>query len=192
MKLNYGSLKLKVNTDVTEIQVGENVIEVKKYVPVQEKIELIEKALAEARNGKVVNDIKLDMLFHMYMVMAYTNIIFTDKQREDMGRLFDCLSSSGVLDKIIEAIGDDEYEYMYNSMTQLRDDTVDVDLSFGSLMDKMLVAPPDDLDETLKTMQDFDLDKFAQVVNFANAANGGRDIETNQAIAPIDAAKLSE
>jgi hypothetical protein len=43
------------------------------------------------------------------MIYAYTNINFTDKQKEDVTKLYDLLASSGLMDQIIEVIPDEEY-----------------------------------------------------------------------------------
>jgi hypothetical protein len=43
------------------------------------------------------------------VVFAYTNLNFTDKQKEDLPKLYDMLKSSGLLDKIISTIPEVEY-----------------------------------------------------------------------------------
>ena len=50
------------------------------------------------------NPMKYDMIFYIEVVDAYTNITFTEKQKEDMPKLYDQLKYSGVLDSIIDKI----------------------------------------------------------------------------------------
>jgi hypothetical protein len=46
------------------------------------------------------------------MVCAYTNISFTEKQKEDVCKLYDVIVSSGLYDVIFEAIPEDEYDWI--------------------------------------------------------------------------------
>jgi hypothetical protein len=50
------------------------------------------------------------------MVDAYTNISFTEKQKEDVCKLFDSITSSGLLAVIRDAIPEEEYGYLYHDI----------------------------------------------------------------------------
>jgi hypothetical protein len=55
------------------------------------------------------NPVKAEVLRDLEVVFAYTNITFTDKQKEDIPKLYDLLASTGILKQIIEAIPEEEY-----------------------------------------------------------------------------------
>lgn len=42
----------------------------------------------------------------------YTNITFTEKQKENPVKIYDLLSSNGILDSVIHCIPEKEYEYI--------------------------------------------------------------------------------
>ena len=53
--------------------------------------------------------------------MAYTNITFTDKQKEDIAKLYDILDSNGIINQIVSAIPEDEYHFLIDGIN----DTID-------------------------------------------------------------------
>jgi hypothetical protein len=55
------------------------------------------------------NPVKASVYRDLEVVFAYTNITFTDKQKEDLPKLYDMLKSSGVLGEIIATIPEAEY-----------------------------------------------------------------------------------
>jgi hypothetical protein len=50
------------------------------------------------------------------MVDAYTNISFTEKQKEDVCKLFDSITSSGLFTAVKDAIPLEEYDNLYYDM----------------------------------------------------------------------------
>ena len=110
-KVPFTKLKLKVNEDSIPLQIGDETIAVKQYLPIQEKLELIGKVVMQAheQDANYSNPVKAGAYRDLEVVFAYTNINFTDKQKEDLPKLYDMLASTGVLRQIIEAIPEREY-----------------------------------------------------------------------------------
>lgn len=110
-KVPFTKLKCKINEDSIPVQIGEETIAVKQYLPVQEKLELIGNVVMAAHEQDVnySNPVKAEVYRDLEVVFAYTNITFTDKQKEDLPKLYDQLASTGVLEAIIKAIPEKEY-----------------------------------------------------------------------------------
>ena len=114
-KASFSKLQLKVDTSVKTILYKGEEIEVRQYLPIQEKIDLVTNVI----NTSVVdgvsyyNPISLSMFEYLYTIFAYTNINFTDKQKEDLAGLYDKLISSELSDKIFDAIPADELEIIH-------------------------------------------------------------------------------
>ena len=53
--------------------------------------------------------------------MAYKNITFTDKQKEDIAKLFDLMEENGLLDIIISAIPEEEYNFVIDGINKTVD-----------------------------------------------------------------------
>ena len=110
-KVAFSKLKCKINEDSIPLQIGEETIAIKQYLPIQEKLELIGNVVMAAHEAdyNFSNPVKTNVYRDLEVVFAYTNISFTDKQKEDLPKLYDLLASTGVLKQIIEAIPEQEY-----------------------------------------------------------------------------------
>ena len=83
MKVSFTNMKLKVDSSVKTFQFGGQTIEVLQYLPAQDKYDLIMVALQNATEEGNYNEFKLNTYFELYLVYMYTNISFTEKQREN-------------------------------------------------------------------------------------------------------------
>ena len=109
-KVSLTKLGLKVNQDIQIIDFNEQDIEVKQYLPVNEKLMLISNVLNLSHdNNNFANPVKISIFTTLEIMYAYTNINFTDKQKEDPTKLYDMLISTGLAKKVINAIPEEEY-----------------------------------------------------------------------------------
>lgn len=109
-KPTFAKMNLKINTSVNTVMIGEQEIEIKQYLPIDAKLELISRVLSSAADdNNFANPIKLDVFTNLELVFTYTNIQFTDKQKEDLVKLYDILESNGIFNIIIENIPEGEY-----------------------------------------------------------------------------------
>lgn len=118
-KIAFSKLGIKkVNDKVENITFNDIEIEVKQYLPIQDKLTIIGNAINNAAdNNRFANPIKIDMYLALEIVFAYTDINFTDKQKEDATKLYDLFVSSGLLDEIYAAIPKSELDMLhYNAV----------------------------------------------------------------------------
>jgi hypothetical protein len=109
-KVSLTKLGLKVNQDIKNIDFNEQDIEIKQYLPVNEKLMLISNVLNLSHdNNNFANPVKISIFTTLEIMYAYTNINFTDKQKEDPTKLYDMLISTGLAKKVINAIPEEEY-----------------------------------------------------------------------------------
>ena len=110
-KVPFTKLKCKINTNEIPVQIGEETIAVKQYLPIQEKLELISKVIMQAheQDENYSNPVKAGVYRDLEVIFAYTNITFTDKQKEDLPKLYDMLYSSGIIDEVLKNIPENEY-----------------------------------------------------------------------------------
>ena len=110
-KIGFTKLGLKLNNEIQTIEFNEQTIEVKQYLPVEEKLELITKVLELSHDSNnFSNPIKVQVYTALEMIDKYTNISFTEKQKENPTKLYDLLNGNGLLEKIIEVIPQIEYD----------------------------------------------------------------------------------
>jgi len=177
-KVTYASLKLKINEDVEKIVYNGNEIEVLKYLPIEDKYSLISITLQKSlENELTYNSVLLDMYFHLHLVYLYTNITFTDKQREDESKLYDNLKSNGLMDEVIHSIPESEYNMLYQYLEEEAKKQMKIKRSFVGTVNSILNNLPIQMEHAAEIMNEFDVSKIQEVVNFAKAVNGGRDIQ---------------
>lgn len=125
-KIAFGKLDLRKNQEVVELQVDDDVVvEVKQYLPINDKLELVSSIVNTAvEEGNIVNYGRLDVLFVINIVKAYTNISFTEKQLEDVAKLYDLLVSSGFYETVKNIIPKSEMEYIYNLIYKTASDII--------------------------------------------------------------------
>ena len=109
-KVSLTKLGLKVNQDIKTVEFNEQIIEVKQYLPVNDKLELISNVINSAHDeNNFANPVKVSVFTTLEIMYAYTNINFTEKQKEDPTKLYDMLISSGLIAEVINAIPEAEY-----------------------------------------------------------------------------------
>lgn len=109
-KVSFSKLNLKVNQDIKTIIFNNQNIEVKQYLPINEKLELISNVInASHDDNNFANPVKVSVFTTLEIMYAYTNINFTDKQKEDPTKLYDMLVSSGLIAAVVNTIPEAEY-----------------------------------------------------------------------------------
>lgn len=96
-KLAFTKLGLKRDDAMTALNYGEQTIEVKKYLPVEKKLELIAYVLNNSTDDIVnnfANPMKIEVYTILGLIKYYTNINFTEKQEEDPQKLYDLIKSN--------------------------------------------------------------------------------------------------
>lgn len=170
-KVTFSSLKLKVKDDIKTIKIGEKEIEVKQYLPAKEKNELLEISLQRAVQGTVFNSFLADVYFHTYLIMEYTNITFTDTQREDLLKLYDILETNDIINTVVAAIPEDEYKYLMNEFEAMCNKFAKYLVSAKCIADDILQYAPKQQAEMTEELKNFDLNKLQNVLGIAEGMN---------------------
>lgn len=176
-KITYASLKLKTNTDVKTVDFNDSKIEVLQYLPIADKYDLVSIVLQESKEDALYSPVRIDMLFHLFLVFSYTNITFTEKQKEDLPKLYDTLLSCGLLDKIIEVIPQEEYDMLMDYIDEYINQDMNYNTTAAAMVQNLLAAIPENMDKITNVMNKFDPNKFVEMMNFVKQANAGRNIE---------------
>lgn len=101
------------------VEINGQSIEVKQYLPINDKLDLIANVLNQsADDNNFANPIKLDVFTSLEIVFAYTNISFTEKQKEDLVKLYDLLESNGIFNVIIAEIPKAEYTSIVDGVVE--------------------------------------------------------------------------
>lgn len=123
-KVPFSKLNLKINDakSIISWQIGENNIsfEVKQYLPVKDKIELISNIVNNSmdENG-YYNPVRLKIYTVLETLYMYTNLNFTDKMKEDPFKTYDLIISTGLWNSILAVLPKSEWEEINNQSQQV-------------------------------------------------------------------------
>ena len=109
-RVPFTKLGLKKKEEIKNITINDQVIEVKQYLPISDKINIITSVIENsADDNNFANPVKVEVFANLEIMYAYTNISFTDKQKGDPTKLYDLLEENGVIAEVIAAIPENEY-----------------------------------------------------------------------------------
>ena len=168
-KVSFASLKLKTKDEVKKIQIGEKEIEVKQYLPAEDKNSILEATISSADGGTVLNTFALEVFFHMYLIFEYTNLSFTDNQKSDLFKLYDILESNGIINEVVGAIPEHEYTALCNDLHAMVKLYNKYRNSARALVEQLSMFAPDTAANISDKIKDFDIEKMQQVLALANA-----------------------
>lgn len=119
-KASFTKLGLTKNQEVKILNWNDQDIEIKQYLSVKDKMELVSNVLNYSHDGEsnFANPIRLDVYTTLEILYFYTNINFTDKQKEDVLKLYDLVIGSGLYEKIIDLIPTEEYYDLLNTIQE--------------------------------------------------------------------------
>ena len=179
--MNYKDLNLHIDNDMYYIEVQGKKINIKKYLPINDKKDLVEITLQKAEQADgTYNEILIDMYFNLHLVYLYTDIVFTDEDREDEMKLYDELESSGMLERILNKIPDEEYNVLMDYLKAMREEISSYKHSAAAMIQKWIVDLPKNAEAAAKIVQNFNPEKYKEVIDFGQYANGNRPIPFKQ------------
>lgn len=167
-----------INTSVPTVKL-QNGIQVKKWIPISDKIDLVQIALQKSEEDGIYNEAKLDCYFHLNIIYLYTDIDFSAEDREDEMKLYDILEHNDIIDQVIAAIGEDEYTTLEDYLFEMKSNYLTYKNTAAAVLNKIIQDLPKNAAAAKEIMDSFDPEKYQMVENFAIAANGGRNIRTN-------------
>lgn len=173
-KVSFASLKLKVKDEVKILNIGDKEIEVKQYLSAEDKYDLVMISLQQAKENGIYNSLKLDIFFHLNLIFMYTNLSFTDKQREDLLNLYDILESNEIINNVVALIPEKEIKELYSKVNEILQDLMRYENSAAGIVDNLITSLPVNAQAAADIVDNFNPEKYGEVINFAKAI-GMRD-----------------
>ena len=121
-KIGLTKLGLTKNTEIEKVEWNGEEIEVKQYLPIENKLNMIGDILNSSVDGNgFYNPGRIYIYTIMNMLYYYTNINFTEKQKEDLFKTYDLVAGSGLSAVIFAAINPYEYQQIQGWIHELID-----------------------------------------------------------------------
>ena len=160
-KVAFNKLGLKKTEEIEVIEWNEQKIEVKQYLPIEDKLDMIANIINQSAdyNG-YYNPARIYIFTILEMIDYYTNISLTEKQKADVFKTFDLFVNSGLSAAIFDKINPYEYNQIKSWVHELINSIYAYKNSVVGIMD------------TIKedfNLMDLDASKIAQ--NLGNKEN---------------------
>jgi len=82
-------------------------------------------------------------------------------------KLYDALSSNGILEKIIEAMNEQEYNFLYDALENIIAQTDEYKKSAAAVINKMVNDMPRNAEKAAEIVENFNPDKYKGLMNTA-------------------------
>lgn len=158
------------------ITLNEKTIQVKFYLPISDKIDVVQITIQKADNGRYIDQLALDMFFELNLVYSYSNIEVTQEDRDDQFALYDRWTQDGTINTVISAIPDEEYNKLSEAIDETVEDLMRYRGTAAAVVNSFIQDLPRNAEIAKEIVDSFDPEKYKEVVEFAQAANGGRSI----------------
>ena len=111
-KISFSKLGLTKNNNINKVIYNDQTIEVKEYLSINDKAEIAANVLGYTVGSGAIrfaNPLQIEVYTVLQIIEKYTNITFTDKQKEDPAKLYDLIIGSGFWTLIKDAININDY-----------------------------------------------------------------------------------
>lgn len=170
--MNYKDIKTSVPTEYNTFNFHGTDIKVFKYLPVEDKFDLIMTAIQKSNINGVYNPIRLDIFFKLHIVYLYTDIEFDLEDRIDEAGLYDQLETSGLISCIMENIEESEMLILNYWLNE----TVNAERAYrptaASVISKFIDDLPKNAEAAKDIVDNFDENKYARILSFAKSLEG--------------------
>lgn len=120
-KVAFSKLNKIKSIPAKTITIADAEVSVAQYLPLEEKLNLIQTVIELSGNGEegFYNIIKLQTYYTIEMLKAYTNISFTEKQQEDIPKLYDAIVMNQIWEEVAKSIPQEEQDYIWGNLLNL-------------------------------------------------------------------------
>lgn len=156
---------------MSQITVNGDTINVKEFLPTDEKYSFIMTTVNEAteEGTGLISEILLDLFFNLNIILKYTDIKFGEEEQKNPADLYDKLIADGVIDAVIKAIPENEFSTLFNYVESEVGKREAYAKSIAGAFNSALSALPETLERVNEELKDLDTEKYSNVINFAKA-----------------------
>ena len=118
--VSFDKLRKIMPLKVKAFQLNDETIEVKGYLPVNDKLKLITNVLQQVAQNEYpfANPVQMDVYTALEIISAYSNIVFTEEELANPAELYDELERQDIINKVIAAIPETEYEFIMDGVEE--------------------------------------------------------------------------
>lgn len=122
-KTPFSKFNLKVNASVVPVEFAGITFGVKQYLPLSDKLKFFTEVINESfeDNKNYPNPMRTKLFFVLGVFKYYTDISFTEKQLEDVFKLYDLIFSTGLWEEVVQNIPKAEMREIRRDLNEILD-----------------------------------------------------------------------
>ena len=160
MAVNFDELNLSVQDKSKNVVINGQKVEVKQYLPIEDKINLIQIILQQGTVDGMFDEGMLEALFYVYTIMYYTDLEFTDEQKQNPLNIYDILITNNTLDAILAAIPKDEFVDLMEYFEKQKELNLKYQTSFVYIINSFL----NKVNDLTKNLNDKDVEAIIEKI----------------------------
>jgi len=142
-------------------------IRVKQYLKSSDKRDLIMISIQESIVDKIINPYYLDVNFYVNLIKLYTDNVFIEEDEEDVFELYDKLKITGMLNDIVNAIPDEEFDLLFEMLGLTVEKYESYTLSIAGVVNSLIAQLPKSVNEATDAIQEFDPETLKMIMDIA-------------------------
>lgn len=155
-KINLKQLITIKATEPITININNIDITVKQYLPLDEKMELVQRVLNRAVDETgFFSPMRLDVILELEIIRTYTDINITDKMMDTPGKVYDQIENNGIWRDILTTLPQTEYHALHQAVNDCAAAVTSYQTSFVGVMKNISEnydATKINIDELMKTL----------------------------------------
>lgn len=168
-KISYAKLGLSKTKEDKQLEWNGQKIDVKQYLPVLDKIEMITRILNYSldTNG-YYNPSRIELFTTLEIILSYTNINCTEKQKEDVCKLYDSFVASGFADAVMNLIPENEKTYIIDGAIKMVQSVYEYKTSILGILDAVARDYSDtefNVKQLVEKLQDSDIQALKEIAD---------------------------
>lgn len=177
--INLEELNLQIKPEYNSFEFQGQEVKVLKYLPMKEKNDLIIVTLQRIFVDGTLNPVVEEIEYELNLIRSYSNVIINEANSPE---LYDKLLRSGFIDLFYQALDKEDGEELLEFYNKALEELKAYSRSTAGMIASILNKLPEQMDKAQSIINDFDKTKFQEVIQFAEAANGNRNINTNEPV----------
>lgn len=164
--MKFSEINVTTSESKTILYDGKN-IAVKQYLPLVDKMNILEMVIQTADAGTILNTLVLDAIFEVYLLFKYTDIEFTEEEKKDVLNIYDTLENTGLIEEVIKTIPESEYKLLRDNLELMIGDYKDYRNSAKGCVDAISIFAPTAAEKFNEEVEKIDTEKLENVTNLA-------------------------
>lgn len=172
--INYKDIDFNksINKELKTFDFNGSEIAVVPYLSINDKYDLVMITLQKSLEKGIYNHVKLDMYFELHIIYMYTNIQVDNADREDEAALYDTFKRSGLIDKVLEQIDENEIDTLWTYIYEMEEIIMSYKNTWGAVIGNLIETLPENMEKAKNIIENFDPEKLEGLTSLTEGLKG--------------------